>query len=197
MPKAIQALSADSPGVEVLLDEGEPEVMFNHVLEGDLDVLLAYEYSVVPRTWPAGLTREQVLREDLILLEPADPRMPVDIEHADLSALADMHWVASGVATGGAACLERLCAASGFSPQVAFRSNNYDTVIGIVGANLGVALVPALAYRASPLVRARSLDPDLASRRVHAVWREGNTNPLIPMVVDCVKRAAEHVEFVC
>ncbi|HUX04395.1 MAG TPA: LysR family transcriptional regulator [Acidimicrobiales bacterium] len=197
MPRAIQALSADSPGVEVLLDEGEPEVLLDHLLEGDLDVLLAYEYSVVPRTWPEGLSREQVLREDLILLVPADPNLPTGVEHADLSALADAHWVASGVATGGAACLERLCAAVGFSPQVAFRSNNYDTVIGIVGANLGVALVPALAYRGSPLVRARSLDPELASRRVYAIWREGNTNPLIPMVVSSVRRAAVHVEFAC
>ena len=197
MPKAIQALSADSPGVVVLLDEGEPEVLLDHLLEGDLDVLLAYEYSVVPRTWPEGLTREQVLCEHLILLEPADPDLLPGVEHVDLSVFADAHWVASGVATGGAACLERLCAASGFSPHVAFRSNNYDTVIGIVGANLGIALVPALAYRASPVVRARSLDPGLAARRVYAVWREGNTNPLIPMVIDSVKRATVHVEFAC
>jgi DNA-binding transcriptional LysR family regulator len=189
VPRALAALSVRRPQVEILLDEGEPDVLVPRLLDGDLDVVLCYEYRVVPRSWPAGVVRHLVMGEDLVLLAPSLPGWADRLEDG-LSAYARATWVSSALGTAGAACLERLCAAEGFSPRVAFRSNNYDTVTGIVGAGLGVALVPGLGYRSTRSVVGRRLDADQASRGVFAMHRAGNTSPLVALAVAALQQAA-------
>jgi len=190
LPRALEKLLVDSPGIEVLLDEGEPETLLPRLLEGDLDVMLAYEYNVVPRTWPTGLTCQTVLKESLILVAPSGLAEAKERMNGGLAAFADEHWVSTGEDTGGATCLKWLCAAAGFSPRVVCRSNNYDTVIGIVGAGLGVALVPALAFHPSDAVVAQGLDPEVASRSVLAVYRTGNTSRPLSTVISVLQQVA-------
>ena len=190
LPRALEKLLVDSPGIEVLLDEGEPETLLPRLLEGDLDVMLAYEYNVVPRTWPTGLTCQTVLKESLILAAPSGLAEAKERMNGGLVAFADEHWVSTGEDTGGATCLKWLCAAAGFSPRVVCRSNNYDTVIGIVGAGLGVALVPALAFHPSDAVVAQELDPEVASRSVLAVYRTGNTSRPLSTVISVLEQVA-------
>lgn len=190
LPRVLEKLLVDSPGIEVLLDEGEPETLLPRLLEGELDVMLAYEYNVVPRTWPTGLTREVVLKENLILVAPSSLAEAKERMNGCVAAFADENWVSTGEDTGGAMCLKWLCAAEGFSPRVVCRSNNYDTVIGIVGAGLGVALVPALAFHPTDAVVAHGLDPEVASRSVLAVYRTGNTSRLLSTVISALQHVA-------
>jgi len=42
----------------------------------------------------------------------------------------------------------RSCHAAGFEPNVAFESDDYQTVQGLVAAGVGVALIPQLALSA-------------------------------------------------
>ena len=190
VPRALATLLRESPGIEVVLNEGEPDLLFPLLLEGDLDLMLAYEYSVVPREWPTGLTRELVLRENLLLVAPADLAPRSGGVERGVRAFADENWVSSDAGTGGALCLERLCASEGFSPRIAFRSNNYETVVGIVASGLGVALVRTLAYRPVDGVFTTPLDPNLVVRSAYAVHRIANSSQLLETVIRALKRAA-------
>jgi DNA-binding transcriptional LysR family regulator len=65
-----------------------------------------------------------------------------------LAALGPEPWVLFPASDGPGlhATILAACAASGFTPQVAQRAVQMDTILGLVAAGLGVALVPNL-YR--------------------------------------------------
>jgi DNA-binding transcriptional LysR family regulator len=77
---------------------------------------------------------------------------------------------------------DRLCAAAGFAPQIAFEGDDLPTVRGFVAAGLGISIVPAL-HEGSPDVedgplRHVSLTDPGAYREIGFVW--SGTQRLLP-----------------
>ncbi|MFI5660040.1 LysR substrate-binding domain-containing protein [Streptomyces sp. NPDC051684] len=184
VPAALSALTSAHPHAEIQLQEGEPKELVAALDAGDLDVALVYEYGLSPQQWPTGLTPHQLLREDLVLL-----RAPDSPHGTRLAGLSGERWITSREDTAGALSLDRLCAAAGFEASVAFRSNNYDVVRELVSTGQGVAIVPGLAHVPSTSVRASRVARRSAFRRVLALHRRGNTNPLLGSAI-CALRGA-------
>ena len=68
----------------------------------------------------------------------------------------------------------RCCHAAGFEPNVAFESDDYQTVQGLVAAGVGVALIPRMALSAiREDVAIRSLSPAPPVRSVIAAAPAG------------------------
>jgi DNA-binding transcriptional LysR family regulator len=172
IPQTLSAFSADHPGVEITLEEGEPDGLMDMLVDGDLDVVLAYEYGLCPRQWPDGVTTSALVREDLLLLRRAGGPRSVQ-----LTQLSGQRWITSREGTAGSLSLTRLCASAGFTPAIAFRSNNYDVVRELVVSTGGVAIVPALGHVPDDRIAATRLPQPSAHRTVVAAYREGNTNP--------------------
>lgn len=190
MPKALAKLSADLPDAEIRLDEAEPEDVLPLVLTGQLDLALVYAYDLVPQTWPEELTVLPLLDESLLVMVPAEH--PAAKNNVKLEDLKDERWIASRDGTSGATCLTRLCAASGFAPRIAFRSNDYEVVQSLVAAGVGVALVPALGYKALPGAHAMPLRHKPLRRHVHVVHRTANTNPLLRDAVNALREVCQN-----
>ncbi len=190
MPKALAKLSADLPDAEIRLDEAEPEDVLPLVLTGQLDLALVYAYDLVPQTWPEELTVLPLLDESLLVMVPAEH--PAAKNNVKLEDLKEERWIASRDGTSGATCLTRLCAASGFAPRIAFRSNDYEVVQSLVAAGVGVALVPALGYKALPGTHVMPLRHKPLRRHVHVVHRTANTNPLLRDAVNALREVCQN-----
>lgn len=145
LPRGLAAFVADHPGVDVQLDEGEPDELLPLLQSGDMDLALVYRYDLVPRRWPRRLVETPLLHEDLLVHLPSGHAL-AGRPALELTDLDGETWIASRETTAGATCLVRACSAAGFAPKVAFRSNDYDVVQGLVAAGLGIALIPALAH---------------------------------------------------
>ncbi|MEU9970969.1 LysR family transcriptional regulator [Streptomyces malaysiensis] len=184
VPPALSALTSAHPRAQVQLEEGEPEELVAALGDGELDVALVYEYGLSPRPWPDGLIRHQLVREDLVLL-----RARGSGPSPQLAGLSRARWITSREGTAGARSLARLCAAAGFEAAVAFRSNNYDVVRELVSAGLGVAIVPGLGHSPDDAVEATRLTQRSAFRRVLAVHRHENSNPLLGTVIRALRGA--------
>ncbi|MCG5213630.1 LysR family transcriptional regulator [Streptosporangium sp. KLBMP 9127] len=187
VPRVIASLVEAHPGVEVLLDEGEPDRISSSLIDGSIDIAVVYAYDLVPMTWPAEVTPVELLVEDLVLLLPAGYPHPGAI--TDLAMLRPEKWISSQEDTPGATCLTRLCAARGFEPKIAFRSNDYDVVRGLVAAGVGVAVVPGLAHTPDDAIRAEPLPASRTHRRVLALHRTANSNPLLGEALHALRRA--------
>jgi DNA-binding transcriptional LysR family regulator len=190
VPRAVAKLSADLPDAEIRLDEAEPDDVLPLVLAGELDLALVYAYDLVPQTWPEELTVLPLLDEALLVMVPAEH--PAAKNNVKLEDLKDERWIASRDGTSGATCLTRLCAASGFAPKIAFRSNDYEVVQSLVAAGVGVALVPALGYKGLPGTHAMPLRSKPLRRHVHVVHRTANTNPLLRDAVNALQEVCEN-----
>src|SRR5207302_10967625 len=83
-------------------------------------------------------------------------------------------WIQTSASSPCARHVVRSCHAAGFEPVVSFESDDYLTVLGLVAAGVGVALIPELALstvRADIAIRA--LSPRSPVRRVVAATPRG------------------------
>ncbi|WP_233159545.1 LysR family transcriptional regulator [Pseudonocardia sp. MH-G8] len=190
LPHGLAAFVERHPAVEIQLDEGEPDELLPLLQGGELDLALVYRYDLVPRRWPERLVETEILHENLLLLLPAGHRL-ASRQAIGPADLCDETWIASREGTAGATCLIRACAQAGFTPRVAYRSNDYDVVQGLVAAGLGPAMVPALGHDASvPGLHARAVTGMALQRHVSALHRVTGVSTPVQGVLSAFRYAA-------
>ncbi len=143
MPLAIATFRSRYPEIELTLAEGEPEEIAPRLQAGEFDLALLFEFDE-PRHGVEGLTRIELLEDPMYLALPREHPLA---EKGDLR-LEDLHgeaWVQTSRSSPCARHVVRSCHAAGFEPNVAFESDDYQTVQGLVAAGVGVALIPELA----------------------------------------------------
>jgi DNA-binding transcriptional LysR family regulator len=105
--------------------------------------------------------------------QPADPAQP---EPPDLAAYAGHRWIA-----GCERCrsyLLRQCARAGFTPKVAFTTDDYVAVQALVASGLGVTTLPGLCLRAARHPGVATAELAGARRLVFAVTYGDPPDPL-------------------
>ncbi|AEW97815.1 MULTISPECIES: LysR family transcriptional regulator [Streptomycetaceae] len=172
---ALVRLRAEFPRVEAEVSEHEPEQTVELVLAGDSDLGVVYDYSLVPRELPPGLSARPVDEQPLYLAVPAghpDAGCPAAL--ADLRALADSGWIANSRGTDDDELVQRVCAMAGFVPRIAHRVDSLHLVNSLTGAGLGVALLAESGIeRHRTDVAFRRLDPLAGVRRSSVIARRG------------------------
>jgi DNA-binding transcriptional LysR family regulator len=172
MPLAIAEFRASYPQVELTLAEGEPEAIVARLRAGELDLALLFEFA--GESLPAqDIARTDLLEDPMYLALPLAHPLAAR-ERLRLSDLASEAWVQTSSSSPCARHVVRSCHAAGFEPNVAFESDDYQTVQGLVAAGVGVALIPELALsvvREDVAIRALSPVPPL--RQVIAATPEG------------------------
>jgi DNA-binding transcriptional LysR family regulator len=149
------------PPVEITVIEAEPDQALASVRDGRADLALLYHFHTPqpPRGWPtaAGPGRYIPLVADHFrLLVPAGhPLASRPTVH--LADFAGERWIQGWGETGDVT--DMLAALGGFRPRVACRSSDYRFMSALVGAGVGVALVPSLARTGNPQVRDLQITP--------------------------------------
>lgn len=184
LPDVLANIVARRPNAEVQLDEAEPDEVLGDLLGGVVDAAVVFEYDLDPRQWPLDLSAEELMSEPLRLALPAQHRL-ADATEVDLAELADDAWICTRQDTSGARSLVRLAAAAGFVPRIIFRSNDYSVIRALVSRGLGVAVLPGLAAGGDHMriMRIAGWQPQ---RRVRTLYRKQNTNPLLPIALECL-----------
>jgi DNA-binding transcriptional LysR family regulator len=108
---------------------------------------------------------------------------------ADLARLAELRWIA-----GCDRCREHLlqqCALAGFTPRIAFTTDDFVAVQALVTAGLGVALLPGLALRAARNPGVRTVRLRGTRRSVVAVrYGEPPEPPATAVLLEALRVAA-------
>jgi len=201
-------LRADYPGAELLLAEAEPQGAVRLLRAGRVDVALVFAYlqqgpsperrpaDAVPEggQWAAGDEVEGVrarplLDEPVHLVTQAGAPSPPRTAGSPLAGYAEHRWIA-----GCERCRAHLlwqCELAGFTPQIAFTTDDVLAAQALAAAGLGVALLPDLALRAArhPGVRAEPLPG--ARRQVFALtYGEPPGPPAVECLLDTLADAA-------
>ena len=84
------------------------------------------------------------------------------------------------------------CQRAGYTPRIVHRSGDWQAVMGLVAADLGVSLVPRLAHSVTPPgVTIIPLTGDPPKRHVFVACRGGaESNPAIRAVLDAITGVA-------
>ncbi len=193
MPLAIATFRARHPDVELTLAEGEPEQIAPRLRAGEIDLALLFEFGASSPT--DELTRVALLKDPLYLALPREHAL-AEKRKLRLEDLRDEAWIQTSSASPCAREVVRACHAAGFEPNVAFESDDYQTVQGLVAAGVGVALIPELALFDRPPTREdiviRALSPNPPVRQVIAAAPAGaRLLPAAPAMLQILSEAAE------
>jgi len=195
MPIAIAGFCARYPAVELTLAEGEPEAIVARLRAGELDLALLFEFA------DERLEREQLTRTELFE-DPMHLALPrahplADAERLRLEDLAQEAWVQTSRSSPCARHVVRSCHAAGYEPRVAFESDDYQTVQGLVAAGVGVALIPQLALSSvREEIVVRALSPASPVRRVIAAVPAGaRLVPAAPAMLGVLEAVAREYQM--
>lgn len=190
-PAALTALAVDHPGLEPMISEIDPADVADALRAGELDVALVHDYDFVPSPVEPGLATEPLCTESLSLAAPA-AEVFVEAYASDGDATVarwrDAPWI---TATPGTLCHTvtlRACRAAGFTPRVRHRVDEFATVLALVAAGQGVALLPALGVvEPTPAVTLTRLP---LHRRTRIAFRRGAAaHPAVAAITTALRAA--------
>ncbi|NHI07711.1 LysR-family transcriptional regulator [Streptomyces sp. KO7888] len=190
VPTALAALRAAHPGTRVSLEEAEPPNSVELLREGDCDVALAFRYegAAGAEEWDDLVVRP-LLTDRLVALVPEGHRFARTEGAVGIGELARESWIAGCPRCRGQ--LVEVCEGAGFSPRIDFATDDYPAVVGLVGAGLGVAVLPQLAVESvRPRgVRTVTLEPAVRREIVALTLPDLAQVPAVTATLDELARA--------
>jgi DNA-binding transcriptional LysR family regulator len=221
VPAAAAMLREYQPSVDLRLTEAEPPEALRMLRAGYVDVALVFRYSAAApaadgldakdqEAWMAAgnpvarpgmslpdhegsvIDITEGLRERLLLDEQVHlvtSAQAVAEPSADLADYARHRWIAG--CDRCRANLLRQCALAGFTPKIAFTTDDYIAVQALVAADLGVSTLPALCLRAARHPGIRTVPLPGARRYVFAVrYGDPPDPPAVDILLEVLGAAA-------
>jgi DNA-binding transcriptional LysR family regulator len=181
VPPAAAALRHQHPDLELQLTDAHPTVALQWLRDGKVDVAILFRYDdTVP---------DDDVRYDHIA---DDPMNLLSLRHGDtLTDHRDAAWIA-----GCEHCRRDFvatCQAAGFTPNIAYTSDDIIVEQALVAAGLGVTTMPGLALRShqAPGVQATALAGH--RRRIYvATFGEPPDPPATSAFVAALRTAVAH-----
>jgi molybdate transport repressor ModE-like protein len=194
VPAAAARVRSEYPGVELLLAEADPQAALRMLRAGRVDVALVFSY-VQQGTATGHPEDEEGIQVRLLLDEPVHLVTGAGVTGpartaSRLASYAEHRWIA-----GCERCRSHLmwqCERAGFTPQIAFTTDDVLVAQALAASGLGVALLPDLALRAArhPGVRTEPLPG--ARRQVLALtYGEPPGPPAVERLLDTLTETAE------
>lgn len=171
VPHALALLKRRHPDIGVTFTEAEPPESIAALRSGDCDLAVAFTYEGTSLSGVEDDLRAfhttTLLADEIRLAVPSSHRL-ADRRRVQLRDLAREDWIAGCPKCRGH--LLHLADEAGFTPRVAFETEDYVAVQGLVAEGLGVALIPDLILASAHHGDVSTMSMSPSSRRViHAV----------------------------
>lgn len=179
VPRASEALAQAYPGIEVSLVDVHPGEAMRMLRAGTVDVALIFRYADTPAE-DAGYRLVHVADDPIYLVTREAAGTITDYR--------DSAWIG-----GCERCqyeLINICQRSGFTPRIAYVSDDMVVMQALVAAGMGVATLPGLALQAhrAPGIHTAEL-PDVR-RQIHAVtFGDPPDPPATSALIQAIRRA--------
>jgi DNA-binding transcriptional LysR family regulator len=195
VPIAVSEFRRLRPGVHVELHLLDPPQSIPALRRGDFDVVITEEGGFEADPDLSGLGVERLMDDVLYAALPVDHPLATrraialaDLVHDDFMLVG-----LKGTCQDSNIVL-RACAQAGFEPRIAYTSDDYFAIQGLVASGMGVALVPGLALASTREdVAVRPLRGRPPYRRIGAVFNGDAAGPLAVML-DCLRDAVHEYQ---
>ena len=181
------------PGVTVRIIEADPEECFELLLADEADLAVVVATATLPSAIDPRFDQLPLLDDPLDLLVQAGHPL-AGRPSVLLSEAAGEPWLSDRPGRPHHRLVLTACAEAGFTPSIAHEAAEWDTGAALVGAGLGVALVPRLARLPGgyPVVRVPLLgDPRPARHILTGVRRGGREHPVLAEALSVLNQVAQ------
>lgn len=191
VPRAVAAFRPLRPAIEVDISLLDPHESIPAVRRGDLEIAITEEGGFESEVDTDGLQIEHLLDDHMWVSLPVDHPLATR-PTVDLIDLRDEDWMfacLSGTCADSNVVL-RACRDAGFQPRIAYQSDDYFAIQGLVASGMGVALIPGLGLASTrDDVAVRPVKGRPPHRRVAAVTASEPTGGAIPTMLECLRDA--------
>ncbi|MGW6269765.1 LysR family transcriptional regulator [Streptomyces sp. NPDC055060] len=189
LPGVLADLARRHPALDARMSEIDPHLSIDLVAKGAVDMAVVHDWDIAPLPTPPGV-EQAVIGDDLCdLVVPAGHPL-AGRDSVRREELKGERWITQ---PPGLVCHEwlvRTLREAGCEPDIAHTAEENPTLVALVSAGLGIALIPRLGRGTVPdgAVTVR-LDP-LPVRRLYALWRAGASRR--PAIAETVRTLQEH-----
>lgn len=188
LPIVLREFRARYPLVNLTLRESTSDTQLQDLVAGRIDV----GFLLPPVAHPA-LSSAPILREPLIAALPDRHPLARKPGKLALAKLKDAPFILfpRAMAPGMYDDILSFCRSAGFSPRVEQEAVQMQTIVSLVSAELGVALIPAsLTNLQRTGVTYKAIRESGPLTEVHLAWRSGEEMPTLRVFVDLALQAA-------
>lgn len=146
LPAVVRA-RARYPELDVILHELEPADAIEALRDGRCHVAVSFDYNLAARPAVAGVIARPLVEDRVLVALPGPRRGGGEPEPLELARLAHADWIVGSRQADDRQLAERACAVAGFAPRITHTVDDYDLLLQMVAAGLGVGFVPELALR--------------------------------------------------
>jgi DNA-binding transcriptional LysR family regulator len=191
VPLAIRRYRELHPRVRVVLTPAHAQDVVAQLHGSRIQIGLIWEYDFAPQVSDTMFERVELLSDPLVAVLPKDHPAAGAGEIA-LRDLAGEPWIVRAHRQPYAQAFEQMCRLAGFEPEVAFRTDNYQSVQGLVAAGIGIGVVPRLSLMPHrPDVAILRVAAPAFCRRIAALAvPEGNRPSVVSDMLDVLRATA-------
>jgi DNA-binding transcriptional LysR family regulator len=191
VPRAVAAFRPLRPAIEVEISLLDPHESIPAVRRGDLEIAITEEGGFESEVDTDGLQIEHLLDDHMWVSLPVDHPLATR-PTVDLIDLRDEDWMfacLSGTCADSNVVL-RACRDAGFQPRIAYQSDDYFAIQGLVASGMGVALIPGLGLASTrDDVAVRPVKGRPPYRRIAAITAAEVSGGAIPTMLECLRDA--------
>jgi DNA-binding transcriptional LysR family regulator len=166
--------------LKIVIQERESPDAIEAVRKGRCHIAVRFTYNLVPQPDITGLISYPLLEEPVFLALPDSPRWQAG--PIPLVQVAEEDWIVGSRQSDDRRLAERACALAGYAPWMTHQADDYDLVLRMVAAGLGIGFVPesALQLPSARGVITRVPGGVALRRRVDAVTRRAlGASPMV------------------
>ncbi|MEO7497817.1 MAG: LysR family transcriptional regulator [Massilia sp.] len=189
LPPFLRAYRAAYPQVQITLREATSDLQLDELLEGRIDAGLLIP--PLPDKARAQLDYLPVLNEPLILASPAGLPELRGKHKAQLAALPPLPLIIfpRAIAPGLYDAILAVFHAAGITPLIGQEAIQMQTIVSLVSAGMGIALVPrSVGNLRRPGVEYRPLAQVSPQVETGLAWRRDNDSPVLKGFLELMKK---------
>jgi DNA-binding transcriptional LysR family regulator len=184
VPRLLREFRQAHPDVRFDLAQGGNDAILERLRAGEVDLCVTSPLPPDPT-----LVTAPMYEQELRLVVPAEHPLAAHRDGLPLAAAASAQFVGYRPGFGLRSLTESWCRAAGFVPRMAFEGEDGETLRGLVGAGLGVALLVPSAHPTPGVVELRVTAPRTI-RTVGLVWvADRPASPAVRVFRDFLRRS--------
>ena len=189
LPIALREFRSAYPAVQIDLREATSDVQLEELAAGNID--LGILIPPVPDKLKTILDYFPVLTEPLVLALPADSKLATATRKVSLKSFAGLPLIifprrlAPALHDQILGCFRE----AGLTPSIEQEAIQMQTIVGLVAAGMGIALVPhSVSNLKRPGVEYRALKEASPLVEIGLAWRRDNTSPVLQSFLDLIQK---------
>ncbi len=192
----LQRFKDTAPNLLFHVSDLEPEEALPMLRAEDLDIMVYYDWTLLPSLPSIGVVTTQLLDEHVYLA--MNKQHPLANEHRPISLieLENETWISGRESTSMGALIQAATGREGYGVESNFQTMDFSVILTAVGAGLGLSLVPPLGFstRSRENVCFKRIKGLELKRTIKAAVRKGSeNNTFTEMVLTELKQISDEV----